>query len=200
MFAPASTRTSPEPALTVTVCVLEPNADCAPMNASTVPDTVPLATRPAPAPKMPMLVACVVASPWRSLPFAITVRLPAVTFMPSPTYARVTPLTSPLGSITEIAPTPTAAPLATPNAFMTEVAVTLAAPERLMKDETLAGVGPEADARCASTTPDTTAVASTKFPAPRPTVMAMVVAVALYSVSSAATVSVVPSMLAPWPA
>src|SRR5687767_1531090 len=99
--------------------------------------------------------------------------------------------------MTEIAPTPTAAPSAVPYAFMIEAAVTLAAPERLMLELAPAGTAPVAAARCASTTPDTIAVALTKLPAPRPTVIATVVAVDLYSIASARIVSVVPEMSAP---
>src|SRR6185295_6635136 len=113
MVEPLSTMTAPEPTLTVPGVMLEADAACAPMNASTRPETVALATSPETAPKRPICVASVVASAYISDALAMIFSEPALTVPPSPTYARVLPLTSALGCMIATAPTrPNAAPSA----------------------------------------------------------------------------------------
>src|SRR5688572_26596644 len=123
---PLSTITAPEPTFTVPGDMLETNPACEPMNASTTPVTRAVAMRPEPDPNRPIWSASVLASAYMSAPFAMILRLPAVTVVPSPTYARVLPWTSAVGCMTATAPTsPTAAPSASAYAFITDLALTV---------------------------------------------------------------------------
>ena len=151
------------------------------MYASTVPDTTASDAMPWPEAKPPRPTAIdrAIASMFGAS--AVIVRLPASMSTPSPTYARVIPITSAFGSMTATVKPPAAPkPSALAMAVIEDRAEIVIAAEWAFTLVTVPdGVSPAAVPMWASTTPLTSAVASAPTPPARPpTATATVVAVA----------------------